>query len=112
MMYVYQDCCAGGVDEQSSSEEASLAALRLLVCGDYGDNAAAAAKAEPRPAGTAGPRAQPPPADGERGRLQRLRDALAAASRHLAASGESLGEAVPLAAGQLEAESPVLRSSP
>lgn len=99
MMYIYQDCCAGGVDEQSVSAEESMSSLRLLICGDYGQRVTAKGlPGEPSPVVPEGARGE------QRGRLQRLRRALGDAARHLEACGESLGEAVPLAGGQLEAE--------
>merc|ERR1712060_203822 len=45
MMYVYEDCCAGGVEEQYKSEDESMKSLRQLVCG--GSTSSIVAKNEP-----------------------------------------------------------------
>merc|ERR1712190_274038 len=45
MMYVYEDCCAGGVEAQYKSEDESMKSLRQLVCG--GSTRSIVAKNEP-----------------------------------------------------------------
>lgn len=48
MMYVYEDCCSGGVEAQYQSQDDSMSSLRRLVCGG---TSTAAPQSEPAAGG-------------------------------------------------------------
>merc|ERR1719282_469661 len=124
MMYVYEDCCAGGVEAQYMSQDESMESLRQLVCG--GNTRSVAAKNEMaaeskdtclshnghvKPTGILSTTASVKPAteqpttamSAEHSKLHKLQCKLGDALRHMALSGESLDEANLLNGNQLKA---------
>jgi len=106
MLYVYQDCCAGGVDEQFQGLEESMDSLRVLVCG-----AMQSVPAKDAPRGGGGEPGKVLESSekqcvssGDRSKLERLHCVLSDAVRHLEASNASLNETVVLAGSWLDAE--------
>merc|ERR1740129_2052366 len=89
MMFVYEDCCAGGVDAQHDTAEQSSRSLRELICGPSGTKSGAASPV----AGGGGP-----------SKLEKLRCALSETVQHLNSGLESLGLASGLGSQPLEKE--------
>jgi len=102
MSYVYTDCCKGGVDAQYDNLEASMASLRLLLCGGVvqrktgGSNQGTAAPGEPTEKLCA--------TSMERSQLEQLQRVLGDALKHLESTGECLDEANLLASDQLKTD--------